>query len=810
GTRGPTSRTRRRRSSSSRRSPSRRCAAPCTRAGRRTRSRPRSSTSCVTPPARCSPHTSSRRPRAAASAAPSRSRRASPSRRPSRGRSSSTSARRRTAPASTSSTSRSGCSRRRARVRRRPAVVGQTGPMNLAARAGRWSAGRWKTALAAWLVFVAAFSLLGRVACTRKLPDAQTGSGETARAQSILARADFTQQAMENVLVQSASLTVSAPAFRATIGDVERRLLAFPIVTKLRSPLDPSLQGLVSKDRRSALVQFQMRGSAQDARRHIQPILDAVAAEQSAHPAFRIEEFGTASAAHVLNQTVGQDFRKAEQLTVPITLVILLFAFGAVVAALLPVGLAFTGFLGALGASALVSHLQASSDATNSVILLMGMAVGVDYSLFYLRREREERRRGLAPREALLRTAATSGQAVLVSGLTVLIAMAGLLLPGNPVFTSIGIGTMIMIAVAIVGSLTILPALLSKLEDRVDRGRIPFVSRFARADGDSRFWGAIVSAVLRRPLLSLVLAGAALVALAVPVGGMHTRLLGYTDLPQSLPVIKTYKDIQAAFPGAQTPAEVVVRAPNVRAPAVVRAGTELVRRALSTPYMKRPVEAFVSADGTVARIDIPLVGNGTDASSSRALEALRRDLIPATLGRLPNVDVAVTGITAGTKDFNDEMKSRAPIVFAFVLGLAFCLLLLTFRSIVIPIKAILLNLLSVFAAYGALVLVFQHRWAEGVLGFRSNGAIVSWLPIFLFVVLFGLSMDYHVFILTRVKELVDGGETTERAVERAVRGTAGTVTSAAVVMVAVFAVFATLRTLDIKQMGVGLAIAVFL
>src|SRR5581483_5505666 len=197
-----------------------------------------------------------------------------------------------------------------------------------------------------------------------------------------------------------------------------------------------------------------------------------------------------------------------------------------------------------------------------------------------------------------------------VSGLTVLIAMAGLLLPGNPVFTSIGIGTMIMIAVAIVGSLTILPALLSKLEDRVDRGRIPFVS-----------------AVLRRPLLSLVLAGAALVALAVPVGGMHTRLLGYTDLPQSLPVIKTYKDIQAAFPGAQTPAEVVVRAPNVRAPAVVRAGTELVRRALSTPYMKRPVEAFVSADGTVARIDIPLVGNGTDASSSRALEALRRDLI---------------------------------------------------------------------------------------------------------------------------------------------------------------------------------------
>src|SRR5581483_11483286 len=227
--------------------------------------------------------------------------------------------------------------------------------------------------------------------------------------------------------------------------------------------------------------------------------------------------------------------------------------------ALLPVGLAFTGFLGALGVSALVSHLHASSDATNSVILLMGMAVGVDYSLFYLRREREERRRGLAPREALLRTAATSGQAVLVSGLTVLIAMAGLLLAGNPVFTSIGIGTMIMVSVAIVGSLTILPALLSKLEDRVDLGRVPLLARLT-ASGESRLWGAIVSAVVRRPAISLAAASAALLALAAPALGMHTRLLGYTDLPQDLPVIKSYKDIQAAFPGAQTPAEIVIRA----------------------------------------------------------------------------------------------------------------------------------------------------------------------------------------------------------------------------------------------------------
>ena len=346
--------------------------------------------------------------------------------------------------------------------------------MNLAARAGRWSAAHWKTAFVAWICFAAVFYFLGNAVGSVKLADADTGSGETARAQSILKHANFTQKATEEVLVQSPALTVGSPAFRQAISDVEARLRTFPVIDLIRSPLDPSREGMVSVDRHSALVQFEMREVGQVARKHVQPILDAVAVEENAHPGFKIEEFGLASSQHVLNKTVGDDFRKAEQLTVPITLVILLFAFGALVAALLPVGLAFTGFLGALGFAAVVSHLQPSSDATSSVILLMGMAVGVDYSLFYLRREREERARGRSPRSALSVTAATSGQAVLISGLTVLIAMAGMLLAGNPVFTSIGIGTMIMISVAIVGSLTILPALLSKLEDRVDRGRVPY------------------------------------------------------------------------------------------------------------------------------------------------------------------------------------------------------------------------------------------------------------------------------------------------------------------------------------------------
>jgi predicted RND superfamily exporter protein len=382
-----------------------------------------------------------------------------------------------------------------------------------------------------------------------RLADADTGSGETARAQSILKHASFTQKATEEVLVQSRSLTVGKPAFDGAVREVIDRLRTFPVIDLIRSPLDPAERGLVSSDRHSALVQFEMREVGQVARKHVQPILDAMAAEAKAHPGFVIEEFGLASSARVLDRTVGEDFRRAEQLTVPITLVILLLAFGALVAALLPVGLAFTGFLGALGVSAVISHVEPASDATKSVILLMGMAVGVDYSLFYLRREREERRRGRSPREALRVTAATSGQAVLVSGLTVLIAMAGMLLAGNPVFTSIGIGTMIMISVAIVGSLTILPALLSKLEDRVDRGRIPVVAGLARGDGEPRLWGPVITRVTRRPVVSLAVATGGLLALASPALGMHTRLLSYTDLPRSLPVIRALQRHPGGLPG---------------------------------------------------------------------------------------------------------------------------------------------------------------------------------------------------------------------------------------------------------------------
>jgi uncharacterized membrane protein YdfJ with MMPL/SSD domain len=702
---------------------------------------------------------------------------------------------------------------------------------NLAARAGRWSAAHWKSATLAWVAFVVVAVGIGYAVGIVNLSDSEQSTGETARAQAILARADFKTPAEESVLVKSTSLTASSPAFRSTVADVVAKLRTMPQVTNLRTGADQ-----MSSDRHAQLIQFDMKGSIDTALKRVQPLINAVGTLQKAHPSFTVAEFGFASANKELNDTIGKDFQKAETLSLPITFLILLFAFGAFVAAGVPVLLAFTAVLGSIGLSKLVSHVAHASTATQSVMLLMGMAVGVDYSLFYLKREREERAAGHEGHDGLFRAAATSGQAVLISGVTVLIAMAGMLLAGSKIFVSIGIGAMLVVFTSLVGSLTVLPALLGKLGDRIERGLrqviaagilrllpskprwlvwlrdTPTALRWLKGDRqESRIWAFVVKHSMRRPLVAVVLSSGVLVLLAVPVFSMHTKLLSFSDLPQNLPIVKTYDEIQQSFPGSPAPAHLVVQADNVTTPQFKRAYAEFRRRALATGEVHQPIQVVVNPTHTVARIDMPLSGNGEDAAAYKALNVVRHDVIPPVLATLPEgTQALVTGDTAGSYDFNQTMKHRVWYVFAFVLGLAFLLLLLTFRSIVIPIKAILLNLLSVGAAYGVLVWIFQWGHLQGLLNFRSNGGIVSWLPLFLFTVLFGLSMDYHVFILSRVKELVDRGMPTDEAVAQGIRTTASTVTSAAAVMVAVFAIFASLRTLDIKQMGVGLAVAVLL
>jgi len=394
-----------------------------------------------------------------------------------------------------------------------------------------------------------------------------------------------------------------------------------------------------------------------------------------------------------------------------------------------------------------------------------------------------------------------------VSGTTVLIAMAGMFISGNSLFSTIGLGTMIVVLAAMVGSLTVLPALLHRLGDNVDRGRIPILRSRVRDDGP---WGRFIGGVLRRPLLAVTLSGGALLLLALPASTMHTKLPNFTDFPRDMKIVRTYDRIQHAFPGSQTPAQVVVKAPNVRTPELLRAYRLFRERALATHQLFAPFTVNVNPAGTVARIDFAIAGNGDNAASVSALHTLRETVIPPIAASLPGVEVAVTGTTAGMYDFNQQMKHRLPWVYLFVLGLAFVLLLVTFRSLVIAATAVALNLLSVGAAYGILVAVFQHGWLAGVFGFQANGAIVSWIPLFLFVVLFGLSMDYHVFILSRIKELRDEGCSTDDAIELAITRTAGTVTSAAVIMVAVFGLFATVSLIMMQQMGFGLAVAVLI
>jgi RND superfamily putative drug exporter len=433
---------------------------------------------------------------------------------------------------------------------------------------------------------------------THTLSLSEQASGETARAEQLLASAGFKTPAAESVLVKSAALTVADPAFKSTVQNVMTTLRGMPQVTNLRT----GAAGQFSPDQRAQLIEFDMKGSQDTADERVQPLLDAVAGLEKESPGFTVAEFGSASATHELTKTIDKDFQKAEKLSVPITFLILLIAFGAFVAAGVPVLLAFSSVLASVGLSAIASHVFHASEATQSVILLMGMAVGVDYSLFYLKREREERAAGHRGHDGLFRAAATSGQAVLISGVTVLIAMSGLLLAGTKIFTSIGIGAMLVVFVSLIGSLTVLPALLGKLGDRIERGlrqvlaatALRFLRLFKtqprwlvwlretptllqRIKGDrqeSRVWGFVITRSMRRPALAAGLSTALLVVLALPVFGMHTKLLSFTDLPKSLSIVKTYDTIQASFPGSQDPAHLVVKANDVTTPRFAKAYAE--------------------------------------------------------------------------------------------------------------------------------------------------------------------------------------------------------------------------------------------
>jgi RND superfamily putative drug exporter len=681
-------------------------------------------------------------------------------------------------------------------------------------RVAGWSARHRKTAVFGWLLLVVVAVAVGHQLGTSNVNSYDPG--QAGRAERVLDRPVVQQPASESVLVQGRAADqtyASDPEMRQAVREVVAALRGVPgSAAGIQSPLtSPGLVSASPGKPGSALVTFNVAGKPDNDDKAVVPALNAVAAVQAHHPGLKIEEAGGASVDRAIGSITSQDFKKAEVTSIPVSLVLLLVVFGALIAAGIPLLLAGTAVISAISLLAIPGHWLPVDSTTSSIVLLVGMAVGIDYSLFYLRRTREERAAGRSTAEALRIAAHTSGRAIIVSGLTVMIALAGLFLTGIDVFTGVAIGTILVVGVAVLGSLTFLPAILSMLGPWTDRGRIPFLGRRRTAARESKFFGALARAVVRRPLVWGGVAAIALLALAAPALRLNLEDPGIHSLPPNVPAVHALADISQAFPGGPVPAEVVVTGQDLGGKQVSRAVAALHGQVAATHgAIREPITTAMFGHDQVLVVSVPLAGSGTNAASNNALATLRDHALPATLGKVPGISYAVAGLTAGNHDFDAQLAKTVPWVFVFVLGLAFLLLMASFRSVYIPALSIGLNLLSVGAAYGLMVLIFQDGHLEGPLGFTAYGGITAWLPLFMFVLLFGLSMDYHVFILSRIRELRQGGASARNAITGGIASSAGVVTSAAAIMVAVFSIFATLSLIEFKVFGVAMAAAVLI
>jgi putative drug exporter of the RND superfamily len=692
-------------------------------------------------------------------------------------------------------------------------------------RVAGWSARHRIVVVVGWLLLVAAAFTVGQHLGVTNTNDYDPG--QAGQAERVLNEPGVLQPDHESVLIRARSLAETFGndrEVRQVTQDVVTALSRLPsAAADIRSPF--TTPGLTSGN--AALVTFSVAGNPNNDDQAVVPALNAVAAVAARYPGLTVAEAGDASLDRATGALVDQDFRQAEVTSVPVTLVLLLLVFGALIAAGIPLLLAGTAVISAISLLSIPSRLLPIDSITSPIVLLVGMAVGIDYSLFYLRRVREERTAGATTADALRTAARTSGRAIVAAGLTVIACLAGLFVTGFQGFDGIAIGTMLVVAVSVLGSLTFLPALLSLLGKATDKGRLPFLGRRQATARPSRLWRAVVTAVTRRPLALGGLAAVALLALATPLLTLHLEDPGIDSLPASVPVVRTLDQILTAFPGGPAPAEVVVTGDNLTRPQVTSALTALNHAAAASHCVplrgvrgvvppgdncaiREPITTATFADGHVMVVSVPLAGNTSDAASNSALITLRDQVLPATLGKVPGISYAVGGNTASTFDLDHQLGVTAPLVFAIVAVVAFLLLMITFRSLAIPALSILLNLLSVGAAFGLMTLVFQHGLLDGPLGFTPYGGIVPWLPLFMFVLLFGLSMDYQVFILSRIAELRRRGSSSRAAVVDGIASSAGVVTSAAAIMVAVFSIFATLGEIEFKLFGVTMAAAVLI
>ncbi|HEY6492177.1 MAG TPA: MMPL family transporter [Trebonia sp.] len=676
-------------------------------------------------------------------------------------------------------------------------------------RIAGWSARHRIAVVVGWLLLVIAAFAVGQRLGVPNTNDYDPG--QAGQAERVLNEPGVQQPGSESVLIKARSLTATFGndlAVRQATRDVVTALQHLPnAAADIRSPFTAS--GLTSGN--AALVTFNVAGNPASDDQAVVPALNAVAAVQAKYPGMTVAEAGDASLDRATGALVDQDFRQAEVTSVPVSLALLLLVFGALIAAGIPLLLAGTAVVTAISLLAIPDRFFPIDPLAQPIVLLVGMAVGIDYSLFYLRRVREERTAGATTHEALRTAARTSGRAIVAAGLTVMGCLAGLFVAGFQAFDGIALGTIIVVAVAVLGSLTFLPALLSLLGKATDKGRVPFLGRRQAVARPSRLWRAVVTAVTRRPLALGGLAAVALLALATPLAGLHLQDAGLDAFPDSVPVVRTLDTILADFPGGPAPAEVVVTGDDLTGPQFSHAITALNQAAAATHgQLREPITTALFSGGHVAVVSVPLAGNTADAASNGALITLRDHVLPATLGKVPGISYAVGGQTASTFDLDHQLGVTAPIVLAIVAVIAFALLMLTFRSLAISALSIGLNLLSVGAAFGLMTLVFQHGLLQNPLGFTSYGGIEPWLPLFMFVLLFGLSMDYHVFILSRIAELRGRGSSARAAVVDGISSSAGVVTSAAAIMVAVFSIFATLGEIEFKMFGVTMAAAVLI
>ncbi|MEU2539499.1 MMPL family transporter [Streptomyces iakyrus] len=680
---------------------------------------------------------------------------------------------------------------------------------SLTVRVARWSARHPWRAIVGWLVFVVLCLGAGSAVGINSAKTADYRVGEAGRAETLAAEAQLERRSAEQVLISSRSGgALDQGTARTAAEDLTDRMRRLPEVAGVADPL-------LSGDRRTLMVEVTLKGEERDAKGKVDALLAQTAAVQKSHPGLLLEETGSPSVSKGVDQQRSDDLALSEAITLPVTLLTLLVVFGSVTMAGVPLLLALSSIAAAVGLSMVVSHVSPDAGVGTNVILMIGLAVGVDYTLFYLKREREERARsgGRLSSEALVElAAATSGRAVVVSGFAVVASTATLYLASDVIFSSLATGTIVVVLVAMASSLTALPALLVKLgrraERRAERGKP--LRRVRGQGGGGRMWSALLRPAARRPLVTLCVSVMALLALVLPLAGLKITEMSRDTHSREIPAMRVYDRLNEAFPEQRVTHQVVVRAGASRSAEVTAALREVARRAEADPLFTGASRIRTSADERTSTLElkVPYLGNSEEAYDS--LDRLRDDFLPATVGRITGAEYGVSGDVARYADYPAHQNGKLPLVLGALLLVTFVMTVYAFRSVVLGLLGVALNLLSAAAALGLLVLVFQGTWAEGLLGFESTGSIGSRVPLFLFVILFGLSMDYQVFVVSRIREAALAGVPTRQAVLDGIRSSASVVTSAAVVMTTVFASFVFLHIIEMKQIGFVLAAAVLI